>query len=41
MKVIVNKSDSDRVVGFHICSPNAGEITQGLGIAIKCGMTKK
>jgi thioredoxin reductase (NADPH) len=26
-KVIVNKADSNRVVGFHICAPNAGEIT--------------
>ena len=40
MKVLVNKPD-DKVVGFHILAPNAGEITQGLGIAMKCGMTKK
>ena len=26
-KVICNKADSMRVVGFHICSPNAGEVT--------------
>jgi pyruvate/2-oxoglutarate dehydrogenase complex dihydrolipoamide dehydrogenase (E3) component len=38
--VIVNKQDNNRVVGFHILSPNAGEVTQGLGIAMKCGMTK-
>lgn len=25
-KVLVNKQD-DKVVGFHICAPNAGEIT--------------
>jgi len=29
------------VVGFHICSPNAGEITQGVAIGVKMGMTKK
>ena len=37
----MNKADDDRVVGFHICAPNAGEITQGIGIGFKCGMTKK
>mmetsp|Transcript_23332 Transcript_23332/g.28752 ORF Transcript_23332/g.28752 Transcript_23332/m.28752 type:complete len:251 (-) Transcript_23332:497-1249(-) len=37
-KVIVNKSDNDLVVGFHIMSPNAGEITQGFGIGMKLGM---
>lgn len=40
VKVLVNKLDNERVVGFHICSPNAGEITQGIGIAMKCGVTK-
>ena len=39
VKVLVNKADKNRVVGFHICSPNAGEITQGVGIGFKCGMT--
>jgi pyruvate/2-oxoglutarate dehydrogenase complex dihydrolipoamide dehydrogenase (E3) component len=29
------------VVGFHICAPNAGEVTQGLGVAMKCGLTKE
>ena len=41
MKVIVSKEDNERVIGFHILAPNAGEITQGIGIAMKCGMTKK
>ena len=40
-KVIVNKLDNNRVVGFHICAPNAGEITQGVAIGYKCGMTKE
>jgi pyruvate/2-oxoglutarate dehydrogenase complex dihydrolipoamide dehydrogenase (E3) component len=40
VKVLVNKAN-DLVVGFHICAPNAGEVTQGVGIAFKCGMTKK
>jgi thioredoxin reductase (NADPH) len=28
-----------QVLGFHYLGPNAGEITQGLGIAIKKGVT--
>lgn len=40
-KIIVNKADNERVVGFHILSPNAGEITQGFSVAMKCGATKK
>ena len=39
VKVLVNKTN-DKVVGFHILTPNAGEITQGLAVALKCGMTK-
>ena len=38
-KVLVHR-DTDKVVGFHICCPNAGEITQGVAIAFKMGMTK-
>lgn len=41
VKVIVNKADNNRVVGFHIVAPNAGEVTQGIGIAMKCGVTKE
>jgi len=37
--MLVNKTD-DLVVGFHILAPNAGEITQGIGIAMKCGATR-
>ncbi|XP_067855450.1 thioredoxin reductase 1, cytoplasmic-like [Heptranchias perlo] len=40
-KVICNKQDHNRVIGFHVLSPNAGEITQGFAAAIKCGMTKE
>ncbi|MBL4720493.1 MAG: glutathione-disulfide reductase [Alphaproteobacteria bacterium] len=39
MKLIVDQA-SDRVVGFHMVGPDAGETTQGLGIALKCGATK-
>jgi len=34
-KLVCNKQDSERVVGFHVLGPNAGEITQGFAIAIK------
>ncbi|KAJ8400660.1 hypothetical protein AAFF_G00394290 [Aldrovandia affinis] len=40
-KIICNKLDNDRVVGFHYLGPNAGEVTQGYGAAMKCGMTKE
>ena len=39
--MLVNTADNNKVVGFHILSPNAGEITQGLGVGMKCGMTKE
>ena len=38
-KLIVHKSDSNRIVGFHVLGPNAGEVTQGWGAAIKLGAT--
>jgi len=40
-KLICNKKDKDRVIGFHVFGPNAGEITQGYAVAIKMGATKK
>ncbi|XP_033018484.1 thioredoxin reductase 1, cytoplasmic, partial [Lacerta agilis] len=39
-KVICNIPDQERVIGFHVLGPNAGEITQGFAAAIKCGITK-
>ena len=38
-KLIVNKADSNRVVGFHVLGPNAGEITQGWTCALRLGAT--
>lgn len=35
VKVIVNHLDNEKIVGFHILAPNAGDITQGIGIAMK------
>lgn len=40
LKIIVNTKDNNRVVGFHILAPNAGEITQGISVAINAGLTK-
>ena len=39
MKLIVDRA-SDRVIGCHMVGPDAGEIMQGLGVALKCGATK-
>ncbi|WP_375176845.1 glutathione-disulfide reductase [Marinobacter mobilis] len=39
MKLVVD-SESDRVLGAHMVGPDAGEITQGLAVAIKSGATK-
>ncbi len=39
MKLIVERA-SDRVVGCHMVGPDAGEIIQGLAIALKCNATK-
>uniref|UniRef100_A0A8D3DD28 Thioredoxin-disulfide reductase n=1 Tax=Scophthalmus maximus TaxID=52904 RepID=A0A8D3DD28_SCOMX len=40
-KIICNKLDNDRVIGFHYLGPNAGEVTQGFGTAMKCRVTKE
>ncbi|MFK7830085.1 MAG: glutathione-disulfide reductase [Congregibacter sp.] len=39
MKLIVDDA-TDRVVGVHMMGPDAGEIIQGIGIALKAGATK-
>ena len=39
MKLIVDKQ-SDLVVGVHMVGPEAGEIMQGIGIALKAGASK-
>ena len=40
MKIIVDKA-TDQVIGVHMLGPDAGEIIQGIAIAIKAGATKK
>lgn len=39
MKMIVDKA-SDRVIGIHMVGPDAGEICQGMAVAMKAGATK-
>lgn len=39
MKLVVDKR-SDRVLGAHMVGPDAGEIIQGIAVAIKAGATK-
>jgi glutathione reductase (NADPH) len=39
MKLVV-RADDDRVVGCHMVGPDAGELIQGLAVALKCGATK-
>lgn len=40
MKLVVD-ADTDRVLGCHMAGPEAGEIMQGLAIALKAGATKR
>lgn len=40
MKLVVD-SETDRVLGCHMAGPDAGEIMQGLGVALKAGATKQ
>ena len=39
MKLVVDR-DSDKVLGCHMVGPDAGEIIQGLAVALNCGATK-
>ncbi|QRY77543.1 glutathione-disulfide reductase [Pseudomonas sp. PDNC002] len=40
MKLVVD-ADSDKVLGCHMVGPEAGEILQGIAIALKAGATKR
>ena len=40
MKLVVD-AETDRVLGCHMVGPEAGEIIQGLAVAIKAGATKR
>ena len=39
MKIIVDK-DTDRILGVHMVGSEAGEIIQGIAVAMKAGVTK-
>jgi len=39
MKLVVENTNN-RVVGVHMVGPDAGEIVQGMAIALRCGATK-
>jgi glutathione reductase (NADPH) len=39
MKMVVRKS-TDRVLGIHMVGPDAGEVIQGMAVAIRAGATK-
>ena len=39
MKLVVDRA-SNRVVGVHMVGADAGEIIQGIAIAVKCGASK-
>ncbi|MDY7218958.1 glutathione-disulfide reductase [Denitrificimonas sp. JX-1] len=40
MKLVVDKA-TDRVLGCHMVGPDAGELIQGLAVALKAGATKQ
>ncbi|CAN0163836.1 unnamed protein product [Ectocarpus sp. 6 AP-2014] len=39
-KLVCLKSQGEKVIGFHFVGPNAGEITQGFGLAVRLGAKK-
>ena len=39
-KLVCLKAENERVVGLHFLGPNAGEVTQGFGMALKLKATK-
>jgi len=41
IKLLVNKLDNNRVIGFHFLGPHAGEVTQGYSVAFNMGATKE
>ena len=40
-KLVCIKSMDEKVIGFHFVGPNAGEVTQGFGLALKLGAKKE
>lgn len=40
-KIVVDKTQKQNVLGIHFVGPNAGEVMQGYGVAMKTGLTYK
>jgi len=40
LKMICLKSENEKVIGFHLFSPHASEVAQGVSVAFTCGATK-
>ena len=40
-KVVCNKAEDNKIIGFHYLGPNAGQITQGFAVALLKGITKE
>lgn len=40
MKLVVDQA-TDRVLGCHMVGPDAGELMQGIAVALKAGATKQ
>lgn len=40
-KAIVDRTENEKVLGIHYVGPNAGEVMQGFGAAMKTGLTYK
>mmetsp|Transcript_5574 Transcript_5574/g.5296 ORF Transcript_5574/g.5296 Transcript_5574/m.5296 type:complete len:287 (+) Transcript_5574:821-1681(+) len=41
MKLIVERNETEKVIGIHYLGPSAGEVINGFGLAMKLGITKK
>ena len=39
-KVVCNKAENNKIIGFHYLGPHAGEITQGFAVALLKGINK-
>jgi len=39
--MIVDLTNDKKILGLHYLGPNAGEVIQGYGVAIKMGATKE
>ena len=40
IKIVVDMSKDEKIIGFHYAGPNAGEVMQGYAVAITAGLNK-